>query len=154
MTQLTGATGLLAEALTALAQAGAAGIVQAVGTDVWASVRRRTAGLFGRAGNVGEQAELDRLDRTAAALDTGDEQEVVRQEAAWEARFEMLLEGLEDDAERERFAAELRALVAEIEQARTPAPGGTTVAGNTFNGPTAVQTGSGNQQFNHFGEQA
>jgi hypothetical protein len=67
----------------------------------------------------------------------------------------MLLEGLEDDAERERFAAELRALVAEIEQARTSAaPDATTVAGNTFNGPTAVQTGVGNQQFNHFGEQA
>lgn len=139
-----------AEAWTALAQAAGAGIVQAAGTDVWASVRRRVEGVFGR-GDAGHRQAVDRLDRTAAALEADRGREaVVRQEASWQERVERLLEDLEDDTERERVAAELRALVAEVEQARGGAGGGA-MSGNTFSGPTAFQAGSGNRQFNHFG---
>lgn len=168
---MEGAGDLSAEAWTALAQAAGAGIVQAAGTDVWVSVRRRAAGVFGRGDAGHRRTALERLDRTAAALQTdggressrGDPREdsredsrgysrgeAVRQEAAWQARFETLLEHLEDDAERERAVTELRALVAEAGRAQA-GPGAGAVVGNTFGGPTAFQAGSGNRQFNRFG---
>jgi hypothetical protein len=141
---------LLGETIAALAQAGGAAVVQAVGTDVWVAFRRRAAGLFGRGNAQREQDELERLDRTASALGAAGDEEVLRQETSWGARFEMLLEGL-DDPEREQVATELRALVAHVEQTQ---PRGDAVSGNTFRGPVAFQVGSNNRQDNHFGSGA
>lgn len=141
---------MLAETLAALAQAGGAAVVQAAGTDVWAAFRRRAAGLFGCGDARRELTELERLDRTAFALETAGDDEVLRQEASWRARFEMLLEGL-DGSEREEAASVLRALVAQIDRAQ---PRGDAVSGNTFRGPTAIQVGSGNRQVNDFGSHA
>lgn len=140
---------MLAETLAALAQAGGSAVVQAVGTDVWTGFRRRAANLFGRGDARRELTELERLDRTASALGTAGDDEILRQEASWRARFEMLLEGL-DDSEREQVASELRALVAHIQQTQ---PRGDIVSGNTFSGPAALQVGSNNRQTNHFGPQ-
>lgn len=148
---MEGAGELLAEALTALAQAGGTAVVQAVGTDVWTAFRQRAAGLFARGNTQVEQTELARLDRTASAVETADgSEELLRQEASWRARFEMLLEGL-GDQERELVATELRALIAQFQNAQ---PGGGMVSGNTFHGPTAIQFGSSNRQDNRFGPEA
>lgn len=141
---------MLAETFAALAQAGGAAVVQAVGTDMWMAFRRQTAGLFGRGNTQREQTELERLDRTASALEAADENEILRQETSWRTRFEMLLENL-DDPEREQATNELRALIAHIQQAQSRQD---TVSGNIFRGPTAFQVGSNNRQENHFGSEA
>jgi hypothetical protein len=141
---------VLAETFVALAQAGGAAVVQAVGTDLWMTFRQRAAGLFGRGNTRREQSELERLDRTASALEAAGDEEILRQEASWRARFEMLLEEL-DAPEREQVAAELRDLVAHTQQNQ---PRGDAVKGNTFHGPVAFQVGSNNRQDNHFGSQA
>lgn len=138
---------LLAEAMTALAQAGGTAVVQAAGTDVWTAFRQRAAGLFGRGNAQREQTELERLDRTAAVLEAAGDDEILRQEASWRTRFEMLLESL-DDLEREQLAAELRALVEHTQQTQ---PRGDAVFGNTFHGPTVFQVGSNNRQDNRSG---
>lgn len=142
---------MLEAALAALAAAGGTAVVEAAGTDAWAGLRARVAQLFGRGDERRERAELARLDATAAALTgagpgdgggagSGVGQSVrIRQEAFWQARFAALLEGPEWD----RTAAELRALL------RGETPGA--VSGNTFTGPTAVQTGDHNRQDNRFG---
>ncbi|TJZ55711.1 hypothetical protein FCH28_10365 [Streptomyces piniterrae] len=107
---------MLAEALTALATAGGTAVVQAASTEEWTTFRRRLAGWFGRGDTERERAELARLEQTAAALEAAGPDEAervrIRQEAGWEARFATLLESLED-GERERVAAELRALLEE-----------------------------------------
>jgi hypothetical protein len=142
---------LLEEALTALAQAGGTAVVQAVGTDVWTAFRQRAAGLFGRGNTQREQTELERLDRTASALETaGSDDEILRQEASWQARFEIFLEGL-DYSERRQVAIELRALIAHIQQAQ---PFRDAVSGNAFYGPAAFQVGSNNRQDNRFRSEA
>jgi hypothetical protein len=112
---------VLVEALTALAAAGGGAVVQAAGTDAWHGVRRRVAELFGRGDEELEQAELERLDRTARALEPGSaegpERERDRQSARdrqggmWQGRFEALLENAHPQ-DRERVAEELRALLA------------------------------------------
>jgi hypothetical protein len=148
---LKGAGELLAEALTAVAQAGGTAVVQAVSTDAWAAFRQRVARLFGHGNTQREETELERLDRTAAVLETvGSSEELARQEASWQARFEILLEGL-DEREQELVAADLRTLIAHIQQAQ---PRGDMISGNTFHGPTAVQVGSNNRQENRFGSEA
>ncbi|WP_101256201.1 hypothetical protein [Streptomyces barkulensis] len=117
---------MLEQALAALAAAGGTAVVQAAGTEAWTAVRDAVARWFGRGDERRERAELERLDRTAAELEPGGpepggdedrepgaagaEQARIRQEAAWQARFEGLLERV-DDAERARLAAELRALL-------------------------------------------
>ncbi|MFD8413206.1 hypothetical protein [Streptomyces sp. NPDC059650] len=149
---------MLAEALTALAAAGGAAVVQAAGTDAWEGLRGRLARWFGRGDAQRERDELERLDRsaaevTAAAEDDGTADRVrARQEVAWQTRIETLLEGL-DDGQRTEAAALLEEL---LEQAATPpspdeAPG---VSGNTFNGPTAFQVGNNNRQDVRFGPRA
>ena len=140
---------MLSEALTALAAAGGTAVVQAAGTDAWADVRQTVARLLARGNPERERVELQRLDRTGDALTPAREATAqLRQEAAWQAHFEALLERLEG-AEREQAITELRALAARhsvLGQA-----GGGTLAGNIFHGPTAFQTGSHNRQDNHFG---
>ncbi|TQS26117.1 hypothetical protein [Microbispora sp. KK1-11] len=140
---------MLVEWLAAVAAAGGTAVVQAAGTDVWVSVRQRVAHVLGRDDPEREQAELMRLDQTAtdlASLAPGEAALIrARQEAAWTARFEMLLESL-GEAERERIAHELNDIA---DQARHASVGG--VSGNTFHGPTAFQVGDHNRQDNHFG---
>ncbi|MFJ3861728.1 hypothetical protein ACIPRL_36590 [Streptomyces sp. NPDC090085] len=106
---------MLAEAMTALAAAGGTAVVQAAGTDVWTGFRQGVAGWFGRGGNAQrESAELERLDRTASALEAASPDQVermrLRQEASWEAWFIAFLEGL-DEVQREQAVGELRALL-------------------------------------------
>lgn len=141
---------MLTEALAAVAAAGGSAVVQAAGTDAWTGLRQRVARLLGRGDTRREQAELERLDRTAQALEeadaTGDaERAHLRQEASWQTRFESLLENLENP-EQQQVATGLQALVAE--QQESAARQG--VAHNTFNGPTAVQVGNRNRQENRF----
>jgi hypothetical protein len=140
---------MLAEALLAIAAAGGTAVVEAAGTDAWTTVRQRAARLLGRDAPDRERAELERLDQTAAALEAvepGEEASLrTRQEASWQTRFELLLESV-DDAERDRLADGLRALVEEVAESR-----GSGVSGNTFQGPTAFQVGNHNRQDNHFG---
>ncbi|MEU7691403.1 hypothetical protein [Microbispora hainanensis] len=137
------------EWVAAAIAAGGTAVVQAAGTDAWAIVRQRTARLLSRDDPERERTELMRLDQTAtdlASLPPGDAALVrARQEAAWAARFEMLLESL-GEAERERVARELNDLA---DQARQASAGG--VSGNVFRGPTAFQVGDNNRQDNHFG---
>ncbi|OEJ28976.1 hypothetical protein AS594_35720 [Streptomyces agglomeratus] len=126
---------MLVEALTALAAAGGTAVVQAAGTDVWGDFRQRVAGWFGRGDAQREHEELERLDQTVAVLTAADSEELQRvrdrQEAAWQARFEMLLEGLDQDM-CEQAAARLRALLAEYTPAggTSAGPGGLAVGGN------------------------
>ncbi|GAA2753220.1 hypothetical protein [Kitasatospora cinereorecta] len=110
---------MLVEALAALATAGGTAVVQAIGTDAWEAVRERIARLFGRHEDRQAQLALERLDQTAGAVEQADpdraEHVRTRQEAAWQSRFEDLLESL-NEAERMQAASELRELV---ELART-----------------------------------
>ncbi len=143
---------MLVEWLAAVAAAGGTAVVQAAGTDVWVSVRQRVAHVLGRDDHEREQAELMRLDQTAtdlASLTPGEADLIrARQEAAWTARFEMLLESL-GEADRERVACELNDIA---DQARHASVGG--VSGNAFHGPTAFQVGNHNRQDNRFGPSA
>ncbi|RAY12171.1 hypothetical protein DPM19_25955 [Actinomadura craniellae] len=119
---------MLAEAMLAIAAASGTAVIQAAGTDVWIGFRNRAAKLLGRGDAQRESAELEKLDQTAAALEAAEPAQAelvrVRQEATWQARFEALLESL-DDTEREQLADELRALLAEESPA---APGGVTAS--------------------------
>lgn len=127
---------MLDQALTALAAAGGAAVVQAAGTDLWTGLRQAVAGWFGRGDAEREQAELQRLDRTAAELRSAPADEAerlrIRAEAAWQARMEALLENL-GEVERSRAAEELRTLLAE-QNARGGGPttgsGGVAVGGD------------------------
>lgn len=136
------------EAMTALAAAGGTAVVQAAGTDVWHGLRDRVARLLGRGDEERRQVQLERLDRTAAALgadeDGADEETSTRQEAAWQERFAMLLESLDDD-ERDAVGAELRAIIdespgpVEVRGVHNEISGGTqygtVIQGRDFHGP-------------------
>ncbi|MER6162879.1 hypothetical protein ABT147_46695 [Streptomyces sp. NPDC001868] len=106
---------MLAEALAALAAAAGTAVVQAAGTDAWSGFREGAARWFGRGDAERERAELERLEQAAVALgaagDSGAEVRI-RQETAWQTRFETVLEAV-DEAGREAAAAELRALLAQ-----------------------------------------
>lgn len=105
---------MLDQALVALAASGGTALVQAAGTDVWSGLRQAVAHWFGRGDTQRERAELERLDCTASELETaaaaGAERLYIRQEAAWQARIEALLESL-NDTDRALAGAELRALL-------------------------------------------
>ncbi|MFJ5780407.1 hypothetical protein [Streptomyces sp. NPDC093094] len=109
---------MLAETLAVLAAAGGGAVVQAAGTDAWNGLRHRVGEIFGRAGSARAAAELDRLDHTARVLapdaSAHPAAQRLRQEGVWAARFEALLEDL-DEAGREHAAAELRALLAFVD---------------------------------------
>ncbi|MGK5546409.1 hypothetical protein ACSNOH_17000 [Streptomyces sp. URMC 127] len=132
---------MLSEALTAAAAAGGTAVVRSAGTDAWPGLRQRVARWFGRGDEARERAELERLDRTARALEaaaaSGQSERIRdRQEAVWQDRFETLLEGLPAE-QRDAAADELRALVKE--HAAPPEPAGQTPA-SVFRGPTACHT--------------
>ncbi|MER5758903.1 hypothetical protein [Streptomyces sp. NPDC002082] len=103
---------MLVESLTALALAGGTAVVQAAGTDAWNGLRRRIGDLFAHGEAARADAELERLDHTAEVLrnanDIGSER--LRQEGMWQARFEVLLEGL-DAPGQERAAERLREML-------------------------------------------
>jgi hypothetical protein len=110
---------MLSEGMTALAAAGGTAVVQAAGTDAWTGFRQRVASWFGRGNPQRENAELQRLGQTAGELETAAtagptelERVRIRQEGAWQARIEALLESL-NDTERAPAADELRALLAQ-----------------------------------------
>jgi hypothetical protein len=117
---------VLAEALTALAATGGTAVVQAAGTDAWAGFRGRVVKWFARGDAGREQVALERLDRTAAALEAAEPAEVDRvrtgQEASWQTMFEILLEGL-DGEEQQQAADELRDLLADFAGGRAAAVG-------------------------------
>lgn len=119
---------MLAEALTALAAAGGVAVVEAAGTDAWAVVRTKVAIWFARGDADREQREAQRLEQTAAALQGTSEPEReqvrVRLEGLWQARFENLLESLNEPG-RQQAANALRALLNE----HTPATGSGMSAG-------------------------
>lgn len=142
---------MLVEALTALSATGGGAIAQAAGTDAWHAVRGRIARLLGRGDEARESAELERLDRTRAALDAaaGGEADRVRAEqaAVWRSRLELLLEELPEQ-QRQEAAAELRAVV---EAAAAAAAGGQSVH-NDFSGATFTKSAvqGGGTQHNTF----
>ncbi|MGW5284445.1 hypothetical protein ACWERI_34165 [Streptomyces collinus] len=144
---------MLAEAMTVLAAAGGSAVVQAAGTDAWEGLRSRLAQWFGRGDAARERAELERLERSAAALEAADagtaDRVRTRQEAVWTTRIEALLEDLDDDEQRAQAADQLRQLLKEAAPASASELG--LVSGNTFNGPTAFQAGNHNRQDVRFG---
>ncbi|MER5259973.1 hypothetical protein [Streptomyces sp. NPDC002855] len=117
---------MLDQTLVALATSGGMALVAAAGTDAWSGLRQAVARWFSRGDAQREQAELERLDQTAAAVQADDAAEAqqarTRQQVAWQTRIETLLERL-DDAEREETAEELRSLLAQH------APEGDVIAG-------------------------
>ncbi|KQX82311.1 MULTISPECIES: hypothetical protein [unclassified Streptomyces] len=143
---------MLSEALTAAAAGGGMAVVQSAGADGWAWFRVRCARLVARGDADAEREALDRLDRTAAvlgAVDEGDRERVRAVHAVlWQGEFASLLESLPQE-ERDRLVEQLVRLTQEF--GADDRPQGGTVSGNTFHGPTAVQTGDHNRQENHFG---
>jgi len=143
---------MLSEALTAAAAGGGMAVVQAAGSDSWAWFRARCARLVGRGDGDAEREALERLDRTAAVLDSVDEGERERVRTVhavlWQGEFASLLE-TPDEEERARVLGQLAQLAADFGATGDTSRG--LVAGNTFHGPTAVQTGDHNRQENHFG---
>jgi hypothetical protein len=109
-------------------------VVQAAGTDVWATVRQTVAGLMGRGDARREEAELNQLDQMQAVLATGDDLAVHRGrwEAVWQARLEVLLESL-DSQGRATVAAQLAEVIAQAQSVRGgvhAAPGGVAAGGD------------------------
>lgn len=107
---------MLSEAVAALAAAGGTAVVQAAGTDAWTEFRQHVASWFGRGDPQRQNSALQHLDQTADALVMAEADQVERvsigHEAAWGARIEDLLEGL-DDAEQAQAAEDLRLLLAQ-----------------------------------------
>lgn len=128
---------MLSEAMTALAAAGGSAVVQAAGTDAWTGFRKRMAQWFGRGNAHRENAVLERLDQTAGELEKAAavgpsevERLRIRQEAAWQARIEAVLEGL-DDTEQASASEMLGALLARrIPQSSVSAGDGGLAVGN------------------------
>lgn len=107
---------MLTEALAALAAAGGAAVVQAAATDAWTGMRARVAGWFGRSDESRVPGELELLDETARSLGQAAPDQLTEvaahHEALWRVRFEAALGAVQDAAQRERAAEELRALLA------------------------------------------
>jgi hypothetical protein len=143
---------VLAEALTALAAAGGTAVVQAAGKDAWTGFRSRAAKWFAHGDTEQERVTLERLDRTAAALEAADprvlERVRVGQQASWQTLFEISLEGL-DGEQQQRAEDELRDLLDSFTGGQAAAVGqdAVAVAGNVdihaeTGGAAAWQMGS------------
>ena len=128
-----GGGGMLDQALIALAALGGTAVVQAAGTDAWEGIRRAVAQWFGCGDTILEQAELERLDASAAALEAAGpgeaEREQARQEGLWHGYFQAMLERL-DGPERERAAEALQTLLGE----HTPVSGMMAIVGKVAAG--------------------
>ncbi|MGW8764241.1 hypothetical protein ACWGN5_17225 [Streptomyces sp. NPDC055815] len=112
-------------------------MVQAIGTDAWASVRARVARWLGRGDQQSEALELTILDQQAARGTGGPDLADY-----WTRRF---IEHLASLSEADRWQAEaaLRAVLG------PPEAGGPHVHANHFHGPTAYQAGAGSSQVFH-----
>lgn len=126
---------MLPEAMIALAAVGGTAVVQAASTDAWTGLRQQLSQWLGRGNPQRENAELERLDQTAGQLDAAGPAELervrIRQEAAWQARIETLLESL-DDTERAQAAEQLSALLGQgvPQDGVSAGQGGQAVGGN------------------------
>jgi hypothetical protein len=136
----------LAEA-AALASSGAGTLVTLMVTDGWAQAKEKFARLLGRrhgdAQAVAAELEQSRAQLTQAQAQ-GDEQAAADVAAEWRSRLRRLLQ---EDPEAGTLLKEL------LEQfaADGARPSTTTeIHHNTFNGPTPVHTGTGDQN-NTFG---
>lgn len=113
---------MLTEALTALAASGGAAVVQAAGTDAWATLRGRIASVLSRGEAQRERAELERLDQTAAELSgsSADHVEIVNavQMGIWQARFEQVLEAA-GERDRASLVQELQSVISDAMAAVT-----------------------------------
>ncbi|MGW0556690.1 CHAT domain-containing protein [Streptomyces sp. NPDC002926] len=105
---------MLTESLVALAAAAGTAVVQAVNSEAWAGLRHRIAAWLGRGDPLRERRELERLDRTAAELNSTSDSQArrlrFRLEVVWQTRIEIFVEDL-PEPEQQRAAAELRALL-------------------------------------------
>ncbi|MGW0771528.1 hypothetical protein [Streptomyces sp. NPDC002676] len=131
------------EVLLALAASGGTAVVTAAGTDAWSELRQAVARWFGRGDAERERAELERLDRTATALQTAEPGELerarIRQEASWQALFEAAFEAL-DGTERDQAAARLRDVLARYtyQGSATAGPGSLVVGGGIHAGDHSI----------------
>ncbi|MFF0561600.1 hypothetical protein [Streptomyces sp. NPDC004266] len=137
---------MLEQALVALASMGGAAVVQAAGTDAGAGLRQALAQWFGRGDERRQQAELERLDRTAAELavarEDGEataERAHVGHDAVWRSRIEELLEGLRED-ERDGAAEALRGL---LRRHAPPGPATTGAGGIAVQGDVRIHADRG-----------
>jgi hypothetical protein len=123
------------EVWAALAATGGTAVVQAAGKDTWESVRDRVVKMLGRGRASHAQWVRARLDETAAELEAdtpdGIKQVQSRLAAAWEARFEMLLEELEG-IEREEVGGQLREVVAFAAASPSGVSAGAAVGGHNI----------------------
>ncbi|MFF4020607.1 hypothetical protein [Streptomyces sp. NPDC001843] len=157
---------MLSDALTAAAAAAGTAVASSAGTELWATVRATTARWLGRNDEVAIQAELERLDASAAAVIAGapeagadDQRGVVAD--AWRERFLDFLCHVRAE-ERQHIAAQVQAWADDItRRTRGSASAGTAglaVAGDVhihaenhgyaagvqnFGNPLANPTGSG-----------
>ncbi|MBK3567378.1 hypothetical protein [Streptomyces sp. MBT62] len=120
---------------------------------------RRVAGRADAEVDRGLDAGMDRLHELVSAklgddpaLQRAGEEAEEGQGQPSERTRRRLADSLEDAAERDTaFAEALKQVVAEIQSASRETAEGGLVSGNTFLGPTAVQTGNRNRQDNRFG---
>ncbi len=142
--------GVLVEAeLVALASSGAGTLVTLMVTDAWGDVKAKVAALFAR--RRGGEAVAHDLEEGRAALiaarQRGDEQAAADVQAKWRSRLGRLLQ---EDPEAKPLLAELVAQYApQVARASTS----TEIRDNTFQGPVAINSGSGDQT-NTFGTPA
>lgn len=139
------------------------GIEIAVGYLFAWTVRKvkRVAGRADAEVDRGLDAGMDRLHDLISrklgqdpALERAREEAEAGQTEPLERTRRQLTESLADAAERDpSFAEALETLVRQLQDAAQAlgAAGGGVVSGNTFSGPTAVQTGKHNRQDNRFG---
>lgn len=138
--------GVLADALSALAEVAGAGLVSAMATDGWQAAKTACVQFFGR---DGEERAAARLERTRQELvessGTDFERRQAEQSAVWRARFEDVLE---NDPARE---ADLRALVEALARS-APAVSGPTQVNASASGSARQGVQGHGVQVNHFGD--
>jgi hypothetical protein len=123
--------------VVALAQAGATALVGAMATDTWTQLRTRVARLLGRDDAAEQQAALDQLDDTRAAVDSAKDKEQAREA---EAELRALLKArLRSDP---TLAAQFAVLVEEVRaQLAGPAPTTVSQRARADRGATVIQSG-------------
>ncbi|MET8474725.1 hypothetical protein ABZY90_38060 [Streptomyces sp. NPDC006422] len=129
--------------LTALAAAGATALVQQMTTDAWTRVRDRVARIVSRGRGAEEGAVAGELEESrgdvAEAREAGDEEAVGAVEGAWRYRMRQALRA------NPEAAAELREILAELDQGGAAAPTVTYHVHNNISGGShgfTVQAGS------------
>ncbi|MFF7250739.1 hypothetical protein ACFZBU_43570 [Embleya sp. NPDC008237] len=145
---------MLAESLVALASTAGGAVATAAGTELWLGFRERVGRLFGR-GDAGETTVvLARLDRSQAEVTAADpahvEQVRARVGAAWQGRFEDLLENT-GEPERTSLAEALRDLLRETGGGVRAGDGGVAVGGDlhiTADGGSAAAWSMGSVRLN------